>query len=84
MADELDNLTLLGITPGGYTVWKQKTEAGGVEYITDEIAGGLKIYDTTVVREECFLLVAKDVLGLNHLTQEQFNQIINKLKAQHG
>lgn len=47
--DSQTTLEEVGRTPGGHTLYREPNEAGGHRYWSDEIGGGVMVWDTCLV-----------------------------------
>ena len=52
-----DTLTLVFETPEGYGIFVEKNEAGGRRYFSDEVGGGVFVWDTSLVSRTTLELV---------------------------
>lgn len=52
-----DKAVDLGVLPNGYHLYRKPNKAGGYTYYSDEIGGGVMVWDTCLV-QECTLLAA--------------------------
>ena len=50
----------LGTAPNGYTLFCEPNECGGFRYYSDEINGGVLVWDTCLVSEFTLLLAIND------------------------
>lgn len=63
-AQDGEGLREIGQTPQGYTIFREPNGVGGHRYWSDEIGGGVMVWDTSLVAPEtlrtCLALEARD------------------------
>ena len=49
MSDPKTTMEQVGLTPCGYMLYREPNEAGGHRYWSDEVGGGVMVWDTCLV-----------------------------------
>ena len=70
-AQETAGLQEVGRTPRGYTIYRETNGVGGHRYWSDEIGGGVCVWDTCLVGEETLRTCIKLEAGRLALSQEE-------------
>jgi hypothetical protein len=76
--DRGDNVTDLGCTPNGAHLYRRPDGVGGYVYTSDEVGGGVVVWNTSLVSEGTLLAA---ILGEhNRKCQEERARMYNKWK----
>ena len=61
----------IGETSRGYKIFREQTDPGGLAYWSDEISGGVMIFDATCLSIESIELALSDLKAIYRVTKQE-------------